>query len=132
LNTTIILRRALLAVLLAWSAAACAAQTGGNPPATYNRDVITRDELAAVEARTTALQLIQRMRPAWLQGRGPSGIRGQAAPVVVYVNSQRASESPLPRYTAGELLEIRFLNATDATARFGTGHGSGAILLTTR
>lgn len=123
-------------VALTMVAAACAAGpgtgTGTGPTAMRDRDVIGPDELATVEVRTTALQMIQRLRPFWLRSRGPVGVRNEP-PIPVYVNNQRVSESaPLERYTAGELLELRFLNASLATQRFGTGHPSGAILLTLR
>ena len=122
----------LLAMLLACGVA-CAPRGGAGPQsAGYDRYLITPEELATVEVRTTALEVIQRMRPNWLQSRGPAGISGSSSPLVYYVNQQRIGENPLARYAAGELLEIRFLNAVEATQRFGTGHTSGAILLTTR
>lgn len=121
----------LLAAGLSAAAVGCGPAPGGTPSAAYDRYVITAQEIATVEVRTTALQMIERMRPNWLQSRGPSGVRGEAA-VVIYVNNQRVSESPLSRFTAGELTELRFLNAVEATQKYGTGHGSGAILLTTR
>jgi len=127
-----IVRHLLLATVLTASASGCGGKSGaGEPSAAYNRNVITEREIASVEVRTTALQLIQRMRPTWLQGRGPTGVSGET-PLVVYVNNQRRVDSPLSRYTAAELIEIRFLNAMEATQRFGTGHSSGAILLATR
>jgi hypothetical protein len=33
---------------------------------------------------------------------------------------------------ASRVKEIRFMNARDATTRFGTGHSSGVILVTTK
>lgn len=119
---------------LAAAAAGCGAGTGTGSasPAMRDREVIGPEEIATVEVRTTALQMIQRLRPLWLRNRGVVGVRNEP-PIPVYVNNQRVGESsPLERYTAGELRELRFLNSTQATQRFGTGHPSGAILLTLR
>jgi len=132
LTPTTKLRLLLLAGLFVASGTGCGARSGpGSPSAAYDREVITLEEIETVEVRTTALQLVQRMRPNWLHGRGASTIHGQGSSVIIYVNNQRTQDS-LARYSAGELLEIRFLNATTATQRFGTGHGSGAIMITTR
>jgi hypothetical protein len=103
---------------------------GGRGPR-HDRDVIGAEEIAIVEPRTTARQLIERLRPAWLGDRGPSNLGDEAA-LPVYVNGQVIGDWPLERYTAGEIIEIRRLNAMAATQRFGTGHSRGAILLTVR
>lgn len=124
-------RTLFLAVLLGASVAGCGQKSATDvPSARYARDVIGPEEIAAVEPQTTAEQLIRRLRPHWLQGRGPVGVR-EEPPIPIYVNDQRAQDA-LHRYTAGDLLEIRFLNAMAATQRFGTGHTSGAILIITR
>lgn len=98
------------------------------------RDVITAEDIRAVEGRTTALQLVERLQPGWLRGRGPVGMDAGAAEVVVYVNGQRLAggREQLSRYVAAELHELRHLSAMEATQRFGTGHTSGAILVITR
>ena len=120
-----------LAVLVLSACAAREPRAAGSAP---DRSVITEAELRAVESRTTALQLIERLHPTWLRGRGPVNPAGDEGVVVVYVNNQQLMGGPeqLRRYTAGELREIRRLSAMEATQRFGAGHTSGAILVTTR
>ena len=122
------IRFALEALVLLLLLSGCA---GARETAGYDRDVIGSEEIGRGEVRTTALQLIERLRPHWLGGRGPSGFRAEGA-LPVYVNDQRVGDSPLERYTAGEIVEIRRLSAMVATQRFGTGHSRGAILLTVR
>jgi hypothetical protein len=126
-------RRLLLAGLVL-AAAGCASGGQSPPAATQSRDVIALDEIMAVEGRTTAAQLIERLRPGWLRGRGPVNARGDEAPIAVYVDGQKlvGGITQLSRYVATELQELRHLNAIDATQRYGTGHTSGAILITTR
>lgn len=119
-----------LAVLLAAISFACSSNRGGTPVA--ERNVITYEEVTSFEARTTAREMIRRLRPAWLQRRGNATLR-TGAPVAIYVNRQRRNEADiLDRYTAEEISEIRFLNAIDATTAFGTDHSAGAILISLR
>lgn len=112
-------------------ASGCAtARAGDSSP---DRDVIAETELAQVEARTTAMQLVRRLRPFWLQGRGATRLSGGEHPIPVYVDGQRlGGPEILERYAAGDIQEIRFLDSIAATQRFGTGHVSGAILITMR
>lgn len=125
--------RVMTLLVLALASGGCGGgATAGTPSVMRDRDVIAEEEIAGLELRLTALQMIQRLRPIWLQGRGLLGFRAED-PIPVYVNGQRiGGDRPLDRYTVAELREARFLNATAATQRFGTGHTSGAILLTLR
>jgi len=53
---------------------------------------------------------------------------GQSVNVVVYLDDVRLGEvTTMRNVTAMSVKEIRYLSATDATQRWGTGHGSGAI-----
>lgn len=97
-----------------------------------SRDVITADELATIDAQT-ALQAIQRLRPNFLQTRGGASMSINSGPVdiVVYVDQTRmGGPNSLSQIPVTEIKEIRYLNATDATQRYGTGHGAGAIVVT--
>ncbi len=110
-------------------AAACAS-SGHSRPRTSN-NVITREELSALEV-TTAYEAVERLRPHFLRGRGPTSIRNtQVTRPVVFVGGVRAGgPEALYRVLLTQVYEIRFLNAADATTRFGTDHAGGAILVT--
>jgi hypothetical protein len=111
---------------------ACA--QGVSPGATGgSRNLITAEEIAAAST-TTALDLVQQLRPNWLRGRGPVSIGRDAADVpVVYVDDVRNGDpSVLERISSQIVTEIRFLSASDATTMFGLGHGGGAIMVRTR
>jgi hypothetical protein len=126
----------LLAVLLAGTLSACgsrAADEATRSRVASDRNVISEAEMERAEPRATALQLVERLRPRWLHGRGPTRPSGTQPPIVVYVDRVRyGGAEALQRYTVADLLEIRFLDAPTATRQFGTGHVAGAILLTTR
>jgi hypothetical protein len=54
-------------------------------------------------------------------------------PIVFYLDGVRLNDrTGLMSIPADRIKEIRFINSRDATTRWGTGHGSGAILVTTK
>lgn len=98
------------------------------------RNLITADEIQRVGA-TTALEAIQRLQPRMLEKqRGPSSINfeGQAQ-IMVYVDGSRLGGiDTLTLIQSAAIAEIRFLSASEATIRYGTGNAAGAIVITTR
>ena len=124
--------RALSALVLGLTVAACsggAGATGSAAAPPRNRDVVTRAQIEALNVGD-AYEVIQRMRRDYLVGRG-SGSRQSYA--VVYVDGVRKTGfDTLRSMRAANIEEIRFVSATDATTRFGTDHGGGAIEIKTR
>lgn len=103
-------------------AVGCSGATQGGGQA-RRRNVITAEEIATIEV-ATAYHVVRRLRPQWLQARG-------AGDPVVYIDQQRRGrpgelEFLLPADVAG----MRYLNAGDATLRWGTNHPAGAIMVT--
>ncbi|HKO16950.1 MAG TPA: hypothetical protein VJU87_11975 [Gemmatimonadaceae bacterium] len=93
-------------------------------------DVIAADELATIDVQN-ALQAVQRLRPNFLRSVGPTSITQAEAGIVVYVdNTRMGGTEVLEQIPITEVKEIRYLNATDATQRYGTGHTAGAIVVT--
>jgi hypothetical protein len=124
---------ALLAVALFAVLQLQACASGGKTPPPHDRTRISQEEIDLLAERTTATQIVRRLRPAWLQGRGQTRLRGPQPSVVVYVNTQRVGGAEaLERYTSWEIQELHYLDAVAATQRFGTGHGGGAILIVLR
>jgi hypothetical protein len=94
-------------------------------------ELITRQE---IEARAPdvqdAYEVVTRLRPNWLNTRGPSSINLARTDVVVYVSEvRRGGPSALKDVNRLEIAEIRHLRGTDASMRFGLGHEQGAILV---
>lgn len=90
--------------------------------------LIARDEIDTSPA-TNAYDLVYQIRPLWLRGRGSPNLRG-GAPVlpVVYVGHVRqGSVEALRGIATNGLLELRYLDATSATTRYGDGHSGGVI-----
>jgi TonB-dependent Receptor Plug Domain len=120
-------------------AAACAVIGACSSPAARagrptTRNVILADEIARVGA-TNALEAIQRLQPRMLaKQRGPSSINFEnQTQIAVYLDGTRfGGIETLSLIEATPILEIRFLSASEATFRFGTGNSGGAIVITTR
>ena len=124
-----------LFLLLAAGVAGCASPSGGAPatqqsrPRAGSRNVITAEEITTIDVQN-ALQAVQRLRPNFLQTRGNVSITQGKQEIVVYIDQTRmGGPSALAQIPITEVREIQYLSGTDATQRFGTGHGSGAIIV---
>lgn len=94
--------------------------------------LITREELVASTA-IDLYQAVQMLRPDWLRGRGATSLSGGVPEVLVYLDGQRmGGRGVLAQFPVTSVKELRFHSATDATQRWGTGHGGGVIELLTR
>lgn len=122
----------LLAVVLL--CAACAATSSkGAGGSSRNRDVIENAEIAG-SSGATAYDVVAQLRPEYLRSRGQSSLT-ETAPVtaIVYIdNIQMGSLSALRNLDAQAMLRVEYLNAPDATTRFGTDHNGGAVLVFTK
>lgn len=110
---------------------ACAT-TEGTGPGRSSR-VLTADEIAEV-AVDTAYEVVQFARPQWLTVRSSPTMRNpRPASLVVYLDGLRFGDlGDLRQIRAVVVERMEYLSPTDATNRFGTNHGGGAILVTTR
>ena len=118
------------------------------PPVIAGRRSIETPEIVASGA-PNVLQLIQAVRPNWLVKRGEHSISkdprvlvdsetGQGYmvpaddPIIVYQDDMRLGTTDQLREMAlTNITRIIFLDAREATLRFGAGHTHGAILLIT-
>ena len=98
-----------------------------------DRNVITRAEIGPVE-QLSAYEVVTTLRRQWLFGRGALAANdGLPEAPRVYVEGVRVGTCEvLKGIAASTVNELRFLDARDATTRFGTGHTAGAILVTLR
>jgi hypothetical protein len=111
-----------------------------------SRDVINEDEIRQSTARN-ALELVQALRPEWLQRRGTQNQResGRAdqtgerslriidpeGGIKVYLDNALIGEvTQLREIPLTSVYQARFMDAASATYRFGSGHTHGAIVLT--
>jgi hypothetical protein len=109
-----------------------AVATPGPRPQRKDPNVITEAELST-RTTLTARQAIEQLRPQFLRTRGTTTLgNAQTADVIwVYVDGTRMGTlEVLNNVGVHEIREIRYLNPSEATNRYGTGHVQGAILIT--
>jgi hypothetical protein len=122
----------VLLTLLAAPAVARTQQPEEKPRIRRSPDLITAAEITERSDIQTAYDAVQRLRSAWLRSRDVGNVSRSPAPIVVYIDGMRAGGlEALAALQASRVVEMRRLNASDATTRYGTDHTSGAIVVTT-
>ncbi len=117
--------------MLALAGWACAAASQGPAREGRGSNVITRTELDAVPS-SSAFDAVQRLRPQWLSRPNAPSIQG-SNPVMVYVDRHNfGTLESLRSLNTEQIEQMEFVRARDATTRYGTGHASGVIEITTR
>jgi len=113
--------------------AACAYATrAGENQAGESQNVISRADLDGIVAGT-AFEAIERLRPRWLQPRGPTSmLEPQGTPPTVFVDGRPAGDlTALNVIPTEEIAELRYVSPTEATTRWGTGVSGGVIEVVT-
>lgn len=117
-------------LLLALSVGACAT-TGGSGGGSSS-DVLTGEELIA-SRHNDLLGALQNLRPSWIRGRGTNSVN-YSSEVVVFLNGNPyGTVSDLRSIPVDAVLDVQFMSASEAGARYGTLAGSsGLVLVRTR
>jgi len=120
----------IIAFGLATAVAACSS-TGGPSGPRRDPNLITFEELEEY-ATLSALDVVRRLRPRWLTGRG-QGSGGMNRPQVIQDGARLGDpENALRSMAVSDIQSIAYLNASDATMRYGTNYPGGAIIVTSR
>ena len=123
-------RRTFLIVALAAMVLVGCSTTNARPLGSQDR--ITRAQLEALETMS-AYDAIQRLRPTWLQSRGPTSLAGGPTLPQVHINDSRSrSLEELRTLPVTEVEMMEFRSASDATTLYGTGYPGGVIEVRTR
>ena len=118
-----------LAILLL---SACATSGAKGTSSRADRNVITAEEISQ-STEHNAYNVIRVLRPGMLVTRGNTSITHNDPGIVVFLDGQRFGDlSSLQGIEASSLKEIRYLTASQAQARFGTGYPQGVISLTSK
>jgi hypothetical protein len=142
MRNSIFMIASVLAVAACASGGGSSAAAGGSSAVSTarpgNSNLITEAEISRGNYGT-ALEVVENLRPSMLRSRGAtlsnpntsSGIsadQSTSVNVVVFLDEVRLGEaSKLASIPAGSVREIRYINARDATTRWGTGVSSGVI-----
>lgn len=122
------MRRSLLPVLAALAFAACASSGGTGSTSPRDRNLITAEEISALNV-ATAFDVVRQLRPEFLRSRGTMSMRqADSEYAIVYMNGMRlGGPEQLHQIRATDVQAIRYISAADATTRWGTGHTGGVI-----
>ena len=129
------MRGIAFAALLAVAAACGTQQVSGDPYPRRNRSVLTLEEIQAAKGiGWSAYDLVAQLRPEYLKSRGTSSLRDlRPATATVYLDGVRYGNIDTLRTMGGDQIQrIEYINAADATTRYGTDHVGGALLIKTR
>ena len=126
----------LMLVLLLAGCGAAASGSGGGSPSRISSDLLREADPEGL----SVLQIIQRHRPQWLResrgapsfGNAAGGVQGSSPPRVVLDGVPWGEVGDLRSLPSSDVRLLEFLDASDATTRFGTGYAGGAILVSTR
>jgi hypothetical protein len=115
--------------------AAVLAACGGNPPGHTPPVVrggarLINESEVQVSTAATAYDLIQQLRPRWLVvASGPTTL-GREPEIMVYVNEMKMGGlQNLYDIDVNAIRRVAFMDANEATARFGINHSHGAIMV---
>jgi hypothetical protein len=148
LSADVPMRNTLILTALLFTVAACSSKSPAtstqapapvssgatSTPAPARRDprLITQAELDSTNV-STAWEAIMRLRPAFLRDADRSSVGStDTRPEVRLDNADFGSTDALKSLSLSGIAEIRYLDASQATARFGTRSGRPMIWLTTR
>ena len=123
------LRSATLLVLVSALSACSPRPSKVAPAARY--DVLTQQDLVD-RGFTTALDAIQSLRSNWLETRGTNSFYTPVTIKVYLDDTQLGGVDELSSIAISTVVYIRHYDGVSATARFGIGHGAGAIYISTR
>ena len=117
-------RRPLLMLTTLVVAACASAGQGGDDGPRRDPNLLTSEEMVEFSS-DTLYEVIQRLRPRWLRGRG----RGDTA---LRMDGQRTELRVLRSVRPADVELVRWVSAQDATTRFGTGYANGLIEVVSR
>lgn len=121
-------------VLLLAAGLACGGMGGGGGGG-GGSGAITSQQMRDLQAQYDNMyNLIQRVRPSWLQTRGEVSFQDTDAdlPVVFVDGVERGQPSVLRRIDPSNVGEAEYMSSRDATTRYGTGYSGGVIQISTR
>ncbi|MBT8395988.1 MAG: hypothetical protein HKO65_19715 [Gemmatimonadetes bacterium] len=122
-------RKTTLAVLILLMTLACGSAASGGSGLDAN--LIAREQIDEV-GPSNAYNIIEALRPTWLQKRGPTSFYNEGEVRVYLDNSSLGGIEALRGIHSDNIESISFLDERRASFRFGPNHEQGVILVLTR
>ena len=126
-------RSRLFVALASASLMGCALHRAPDAHASFDRQLITEDEIVESHA-ATAFEVIHRLRGNFLSSRGETSFYATSSRFpTVYLDEQRWGNIETLRTIPAEIIaSIRLYRSWEATTRYGVGNMGGVIAITTR
>jgi hypothetical protein len=124
----------LVVSAVVWTALACAgARTGGPGLGNPTRIALSEIERAHEDGVRDLYELIDRLRPRWLQGRNPRSLQLPTVIAVYHHETLLGGVDVLRGYPIVSVTSLRYLDAAQAMLLPGAGsaHIEGAIVIST-
>ncbi len=127
-------RMLFLLLFLTFSTGCASTGTRDSSGRRLNPDVITRMELEEIQqANQSVYEAIGRLRVTWLRPRTPASIQFNSDRLPkAMIDNQQFELDFLRQLPIEEVHELKFVDAREATFRWGTGFANGVIEVTTR
>jgi hypothetical protein len=112
----------------------CTPSTAANSSPKDSR-TLTFEEISHSQIGGNAYEVISRLRPSFLTGRGEVTVMGSSDSKypAVYVDGVFYGDlKSLSNLDSSQIAEVRLYPAWEAQTKFGTGNNSGVIAITTR
>jgi len=111
--------------------AGCSGMTAGGGASSATNEITHEDIQSRIHLDT--YEIVRQLRPTWVRTRGrPSfGDPDAGSPVVYLDQTFYGPVASLNQIDPRAIQRIEFMNASDATTRFGTGHMGGIIMVMT-
>jgi hypothetical protein len=107
---------------------ACA--SAGVAPRQGRSDLIVEEQIRG-QSYATVYDAVQALRPNWLRTRGPDSFNSSTQ-IQVYVDNMRVGGiANLQQIAAVSAYYVQWYDGLEASARWGLGHGAGAIYVST-
>jgi hypothetical protein len=127
--------RLLFLAFAVLAATACSGAPQNTPGTSRDPDMISTVEIDPLRSYSVH-EIIQRLRPRWLQVRSNSSLSGGSSEILVYQGQMRLGGVDMLRSIRGaELLRLRWLDTSEAVAQLpgiGSMRPAGVILLEMR
>ncbi len=118
-----------LAIVLLLMTVACGA--GGSGGSGLNSDLITREQIDE-QGPSNAYNIIEALRPIWMQKRGNTSFHNEGEIRVYLDNTSLGGIEALRGIHSDNIESITFLDERRASYRYGPNHEHGVILVMTR
>ena len=133
MRTSSFWRASPAALVLCVALGACAGGGGAGSSAPRSSSASLGSEELQADAAMDLFTLIQRRRPQWLTNRAPSTAQGrQQISVILDGVRQQGGVEILRSMRAADVESVDFMNARDATTRYGTDMTAGALVVVTK